>query len=70
MSKPKTAAKINGEPHALVLLQVTARDERGRISQANILHDDAVVDLSDESQSREFVTAFVRSDMLEGMTVN
>lgn len=46
----------------LVVLRVTGWDDKGRPSQAIIGYDDTTFDLTDDSVSREFLTAFVPTD--------
>lgn len=47
-----------------IVLQITSRNEQGRAKTANIIYDEDAVDLSDESQSKEFVIVFADPEVL------
>lgn len=53
---------IAGEDHALIVLQITGRDEHGRPSSAIVGYDDTTFKLSNGD---EFVTAWVPAKTLE-----
>jgi hypothetical protein len=54
--------------YSLVVLRVTAWDAKGRPSAAVIGYDDTTFDLTDDKVSREFVTAFMPTNMTETKT--
>ena len=62
--------KINGKPHSLVVLRITAWDEHGRPSQATIGYDDTTFDVSDPNQSNDFMTCFVQTEMTKRKAIN
>lgn len=51
--------EIRGKTHALVVLRVTDWDAQGRPSKAEIKYDDSTIDLRNDDESREFVTAYI-----------
>ena len=64
MSKPRT---IRDQPHTLVLLKITGRDELGRPKQATILYDENVENLQG---GEEYVTAWVPSKCVVKSSAN
>lgn len=61
----------DGQPkeYTLVVLRITGWDDKGRPSQAIIGYDDTTFDLTDDSVSREFATAFIPSKVIEPKVV-
>lgn len=62
-------AIINGKRYSLVVLRLTAWDDKGRPSQATIGYDDTVFDLADENVSREFATALIPEQFTKHQSV-
>lgn len=61
---------INGKPHQLVVLRITARDDMGRPSECLIGYDDTTFRVDDPSVSNDFLTAFVQADSVKPRTAS
>lgn len=59
-----TSVVINSEEYSLIVLRVTEKDAYGRPRHCETLYDEEVVDLRD-GKPKEFITAFVKSRVVE-----
>lgn len=59
---------INGEQYLLVLLRIIDRDDMGRPNKVILGYDDSTFDLKDPTVSNEFITAFIKEDLIKPKT--